>query len=457
MNKTRNTLHGFLALSPLAVFLLLYLLSSLIAGDFYKVPLSSAFLLACIYGIAIFRFQPNVSSPQQPTFSQRLEIFARGAGHKDIMVMVCIFLLAGAFAGTAKSIGSIDATVAATLHIVPPKALFAGLFITACFISMAIGTSVGTIVALVPLASGIAHECEQNVPYMTAIVVGGAFFGDNLSFISDTTIAATRAMGVRMKDKFLANLRIVFPAFVIVLSCYLWQGWNLQLTPHVEEANYWLILPYMLVIVLACAGVNVILTLSLGLFSGALGGFLTEAFDWMGWLSSMGEGIASVQELVIVTLMAGGLMELIKESGGLEFLIRTIYSHAKQERGAYLSIALMVSVANLCTANNTIAILTTGKIAHDISERFHLDPRRTASVLDTFSCFVQGIIPYGAQLLIAAGLAEITSTAIIPHLYYPFLLGISAFLFTLFFTSHNAGNEDCQNSSRRDKTYYKDE
>ena len=424
---------GLLALSPLLVFLLVYVLSSLFVGDFGRVPVSSAFLIAAIWAVA--------TTPGK--LRERINCFSKGAGDRNILLMIWIFVLAGAFAGSAKDIGAIDATVAATLHLVPSKLIFCGLFLASCFISMSIGTSVGTIVALVPLATEMAANCGVSEPYMAAIIVGGAFFGDNLSFISDTTIASTRIMKCEMRDKFRMNIRIILPAVLVVAAIYIWQGWNAQLTGVGNMDDWYKVFPYLLVIVMAMSGIDVSIVLLTGIIANAVMGFCCGSFlpqelgasaalAWTGWLASLGRGIAAMSDLIIVTLLAGGLMELIRANGGLDFIIDRLTRHIKGERGAQFSIAALVCIADICTANNTIAIISTGSIAKEISDRFGLDPRKTASILDTFSCLIQGIIPYGAQLLIAAGLAGISSASIIPHLYYPFLMGTMAVLSIIF-------------------------
>ena len=424
---------GLLALSPLLVFLLVYVLSSLFFCFFGRVPVSSAFLIAAIWAVA--------TTPGK--LRERINCFSKGAGDRNILLMIWIFVLAGAFAGSAKDIGAIDATVAATLHLVPSKLIFCGLFLASCFISMSIGTSVGTIVALVPLATEMAANCGVSEAYMAAIIVGGAFFGDNLSFISDTTIASTRIMKCEMRDKFRMNIRIILPAVLVVAAIYIWQGWNAQLTGVGNMDDWYKVFPYLLVIVMAMSGIDVSIVLLTGIIANAVMGFCCGSFlpqelgasaalAWTGWLASLGRGIATMSDLIIVTLLAGGLMELIRANGGLDFIIDRLTRHIKGERGAQFSIAALVCIADICTANNTIAIISTGSIAKEISDRFGLDPRKTASILDTFSCLIQGIIPYGAQLLIAAGLAGISSASIIPHLYYPFLMGTMAVLSIIF-------------------------
>ena len=410
---------GLLALSPIAVFLAVYLVTSLVAGDFYKVPVSAAFLLASCYAVAITK---------AGGIEARLSLFSEGAGHKNVLLMIWIFLLAGAFAATAKEIGAVDATVRFTLNVIPGKMLFAGFFLTACFVSFAMGTSVGTIVALVPITAGISAETGLNPAQLTAVIVGGAFFGDNLSFISDTTIAATQAAGCEMRDKFKANLRIVLPAFLFVTVLYLFLGRSVSVRPESLPAEWYRLLPYLLVICSALCGMNVTLVLGLGILANVVIGLVTGSMGWVAFLSSVGSGISGMADLVIVTMLAGGMLSLIRYNGGLDYLVNLMTRRIKGPLGAQLSIAGLVSLANLCTANNTIAIITTGEIARNISERFGIPARRTASLLDTFSCVVQGLIPYGAQLLMASSLAGVSAIEIIPRLYYPFALAVSAAL-----------------------------
>jgi Na+/H+ antiporter NhaC len=422
MKENKVKMPGFLALSPIVVFLVVYLVSSLLAGDFYKVPVSSAFLLASVYAVAITPGKLNY----------RINVFSESAGHWNIMLMVWIFMLAGAFAGSAKEIGSIEATVNFTLNIIPARFLLAGLFLTACFVSLAIGTSVGTIVALVPIASGIAQETGVSQAMMTALVVGGSFFGDNLSFISDTTIAATRAVGCAMNEKFRANLMIVLPAVLVVAGFYVFKGLSIQTASDVHPIEWLKLLPYLSVIVLALFGMDVTLVLVIGILLNAVVGFGTDTLDWFSLLGSVGNGIAGMGDLIIVTLLAGGMLGIIRYNGGLEYITRGIANHVHGRRGAELGIGLLTVLANLCTANNTIAIITVGGIVNDISDKFDIPKRRAASLMDIFSCFVQGVIPYGAQLLMAAGLTGLATTQIIPYLYYPFAAGICVILSILF-------------------------
>ena len=413
----KKKMNGLMALSPLAVFLVTYLVTSIVCGDFYKVPVASAFLLASVYAVLI--------TPGR--IQDRIGVFSSGASDKNVLLMIWIFIMAGAFAASAKAIGSVEATVNLTLRILPGKLILAGLFLAACFISMSIGTSVGTIVALVPIASGISSQADISLPMITALIVGGAFFGDNLSFISDTTIASTTTQGCSMSDKFKANIWIAGPAAIAVALLYVVIGLNLDVQPEIGQINIFKLIPYLSVIIMAIMGVNVLVVLTIGLAMCAGIGFI-DGMSWTGFLGSIGEGIAGMGGLIIVTMLAGGMLEIIRHNGGIDFIINGLTKGIKGRVGAEFSIASLVGLSNFCTANNTIAILTTGNIAKDISKRFGVDPRKSASILDTFSCVVQGIIPYGAQLLMASSFAGIPATAIIPNLYYPLSLLVTACL-----------------------------
>lgn len=421
-NTVTGTRKGILALCPLLVFLIVYLISSVLAKDFYKIPVTAAFLLASAYAI--------ITTPG--TIENRINSFSYGAGNKSVLLMIWIFVLAGAFASTAKDIGAVEATVGITLKILPDNLVFAGIFIASCFISMAIGTSVGTIVALIPVAAGIAQETGIETAFMTAIVTGGAFFGDNLSFISDTTIAATRTQECSMKDKFKVNIRIAAPAAMAVTILYIILGIETNLTDNSESINFIKLIPYIAVIWMALCGLNVITALATGIAINASIGFICGDFAWTDWLVSIGKGIGGMGELIIVTMLAGGMLELIRKNGGIDFIVNSLTRNIKGKKGAELCIAALVSLSNICTANNTIAILTTGRIAKDITEQYNLDPRKTASILDTFSCLVQGLIPYGAQLLMAAGLAGVSALSIMKYLYYPYTMGVVALAAILF-------------------------
>ena len=423
MQENISNRRGLIALSPLFVFLCVYLISSIVAHDFYAIPVSSAFLIATVYAMAISKGN---------SLESKIATFSEGAGNKNVLLMIWIFAIAGAFAATAKEIGAIDATVNLAISVLPGKFIFAGLFLAACFISMSIGTSVGTIVALVPIAPGIAEQLAAggatgficSPAFVTAIIVGGSFFGDNLSFISDTTIAATKTQNCSMK----VNFKIVMPAALLVCILYVILGQSINFSPETENIKWLLLIPYVSVIGLALSGVNVIAVLSIGIALNAILGFSLKLFTWSGFLGTIGSGISEMGDLIIVTLLAGGMLELIRTGGGLDYIVRKMTEHIKNKRGAEMSIAALVSLANLCTANNTIAIITVGGIARDISKRFSLDPRKVASILDTFSCLIQGIIPYGAQMLLASGLAGISTMSISSYLYYPIIMGLCAIL-----------------------------
>lgn len=419
----RTHARGLWTLSSLFVFFLLYGVTSVAEGDFYKMPVTVAFLAASVW--AFF-----VSRPAR--LSQRIERFSAGAANRNIMMMVWIFILAGAFAQSARAIGAVDATVNLTLSILPPHMVLAGLFLAACLISLSIGTSVGTIVALMPVAVGLAEKAGVETALMAGIVVGGAFFGDNLSFISDTTIAATRTQGCRMQDKFRANAMIVLPAAVLVLAAYGILGWQETAVTTPGKVEWLRVFPYLLVLGTALAGVNVMLVLVLGLLGTGLVSSCLSSCSAMDWVASMGEGMTGMGELIIVTLLAGGMLELIRYNGGLSYVIRHLTAHVHTRRGAECCVALMVSLANLCTANNTVAIVTVGDISRRVAERFGISPSRCASLLDTFSCMTQGLLPYGAQLLMGSALAGVSALDIIPRLYYPMVMGGVALCFILF-------------------------
>ena len=410
---------GLIALSPLFVFIAFYLITSLIVGDFYKIPITVAFMVSSIYAIIICGGKPLMS---------RINTYSRGAATEQMMLMIWIFILAGAFAHSAKAMGSIDATVNLTLSLLPPQMILAGLFLAACFISISIGTSVGTIAALVPIAAGVATETDTDLALMTAIIVGGSFFGDNLSFISDTTIMATQTQSCRLSDKFRVNVFIVAPAALLIFVIYLMMGTGVHSPRQIPPVEWVKVVPYLMVLITAILGMNVMAVLTLGILLTGIIGLLTGSFDIYGYFGSMGEGILSMGELIIVTMMAGGMLELIKQQGGIDFIIRQLTRRVNGKRGAELSIATLVSLVDVCTANNTVAILTVGDISKRIGDRYGVDNKKCASILDTFSCTVQGLIPYGAQMLIAAGLASLNPVSILPFLYYPFVLGITALL-----------------------------
>ncbi len=420
---------GLLALSPLFLLIVLIVAFTVYSVDSShqdtSLSLTVAFMISSIYAVAISGGMP---------VRKRVDTYSKGAGANNLMLMLWIYVLAGSFAASAKAMGAVDATVNLALSILPASMILPGLFLAACFISVSIGTSVGTVVALVPIAAGLAHSMDANVGMMTAIIVGGAYFGDNLSFISDTTVVATQTQNCKMSDKFKVNSMIVVPAAVLVLIAYSVMGVGLQAPTHINEVEYMKVLPYLIVLVTAIAGMNVMAVLTLGtLLCGAIGigSHLLGAsgsYDLFGWFSAMGNGIIGMGELIIIAMMAGGMLEIIRENGGIDFIINKITAHVNSKRGAELSIAALVSMVNICTANNTVAILTVGNISKKIGDRFGVDNRKAASILDTFSCMVQGLIPYGVQMLLAAGLAHLSPMDILPYLYYPLAIGVAALL-----------------------------
>ena len=410
--STISLRRGLLAISPIIVFLIFYLAVSIIIGDFYKMPISVALLIASAWAVVIMRGTP---------LSKRVEVFSRDAGSSNVMYMVWVFILAGAFASLAKEIGSIEATVNLALRWLPSEMLIPGLFFASCFISLAIGTSVGTVVALTPLAVQLAASESESTAFFTAVVIGGAFFGDNLSFISDTTIAATRTQGCKMNDKFKANLIIVLPAALGSLILYSILGSHTPEAVAVGQTNFWLILPYIIIIAAALAGINVTVVLTAGIIASLIIGTML-GHDLIELFGFMGSGIDSVGNLTIITLLAAGMLGLIKELGGIDYILQVLTSRIKGIRGAQCGIAFLVSIVNLCTANNTVAIITVGSLSRKISKNYGIDPRKSASLLDTCSCIVQSLIPYGAQTLLATSLAGISPVAPWPYMYYSWML-----------------------------------
>ncbi len=404
--------QGWLALSPIVLFLVLYVAVSIILDDFYKMPIAVALLIASAWAIIISRGKPLL---------KRIEIFSRAAGHSNILYMIWVFILAGAFAAMAKDIGAVEATVSLALHAFPPGFVVPMLFFAACFISLSIGTSVGTVVALAPLATEIATASDASVAFYVAVVLGGAFFGDNLSFISDTTIAATRSQECNMADKFKANIWIALPAALVTLGIYIMTGLDTHAVELPASKNWTLIIPYLVVLGTAIAGINVTAVLSLGIISAVILG-LTTGLSLTDLASSAGAGIDGMGNLIIITLLAAGMLGMIKSAGGITFILQSLTRHVSGRRGGQAVITVLVAVVNMCTANNTVAIITVGGISRDISQRFGIDPRKTASLLDTTSCIVQCLIPYGAQTLLATSLAGISPAAPFPYLYYPWAL-----------------------------------
>lgn len=423
VEQLNKSVPGLVALSPIALFMLLYLGVSIALGDFYKFPISVAMLIASIWGVLLFRGTP---------LSKRIELFSRSAGNTNVMYMVWVFVLAGAFSALAKGIGAVDATVDFTLRFLPPSMVVPGLFIAACFISLSIGTSVGTVVAITPLASQLALDSGGNVAFFVAVVLGGAFFGDNLSFISDTTIAATRTQGCDMRDKFRANLWIALPAALLTLAFYFLAGHNVVVENIGDAPSAWLITPYLVIIVAAILGINVTIVLTLGIMSAMIIAWLVcrlPLFDLVGF---MGNGIEGMGGLIIITLLATGMLGLIKVLGGINWLLKILTSRIASIRGGQFCIALLVSLVNLCTANNTVAIITVGSLSKDIARKYGISPQKSASLLDTCSCIVQCLIPYGAQTLLATSLSGINPVAPLRYLYYPMSLAFMVAISIIF-------------------------
>lgn len=418
---------GLLALSPLILLIaLIALFTGYSAEESHKdtsLSLTVAFMISSIYAVAISGGMP---------IRKRIDTYSRGAGANNLMLMLWIYVLAGAFAASAKAMGAVDATVNLALSLLPASMILPGLFLAACFISLSIGTSVGTIVALVPIAAGLAHSVDANLALTVAIIVGGAYFGDNLSFISDTTVVATQTQGCQMSDKFRVNALIVIPAAVIILIIYGILGAGTKAPTHIDAVQYMKVLPYIVVLVTAIAGMNVMAVLTLGSILCGIIGIIDGGYDIFGWFSAMGNGVIGMGELIIIAMMAGGMLEIIRENGGIDFIISKITAHVNSKKGAELSIAALVSMVNICTANNTVAILTVGNISKKIGDKFGVDNRKAASILDTFSCTIQGLIPYGVQMLLAAGLSGLSPLDIIPYLYYPMAIGLAALFAILF-------------------------
>ena len=418
---------GLLALSPLILLIaMIALFTGYSAEESHKdtsLSLTVAFMISSIYAVAISGGMP---------IRKRIDTYSRGAGANNLMLMLWIYVLAGAFAASAKAMGAVDATVNLALNLLPASMILPGLFLAACFISLSIGTSVGTIVALVPIAAGLAHSVDANLALTVAIIVGGAYFGDNLSFISDTTVVATQTQGCQMSDKFRVNALIVIPAAIIILIIYGILGAGTKAPTHIDAVQYMKVLPYIVVLVTAIAGMNVMAVLTLGSILCGIIGIIDGGYDIFGWFSAMGNGVIGMGELIIIAMMAGGMLEIIRENGGIDFIISKITAHVNSKRGAELSIAALVSMVNICTANNTVAILTVGNISKKIGDKFGVDNRKAASILDTFSCTIQGLIPYGVQMLLAAGLSGLSPLDIIPYLYYPMAIGLAALFAILF-------------------------
>jgi Na+/H+ antiporter NhaC len=403
------------ALIPFAVFLVLFIGSGIVTGDFYKFPVIVAIVIAAAVALTMNR---------KETFNQKVENFTRGAGESNIMLMVVIFLLAGAFSETAKGMGAVDSTVNMALSIVPQNLLMVGVFIIACFISLSMGTSMGTIVALAPIGVGISEQTDISLALSMAAVIGGAMFGDNLSFISDTTIAAVRTQGTKMKDKFKMNFLIVLPAAIItcIILAILTMGEQANISQ--QSFNWIKILPYLGVLITALAGVNVFLVLAFGILFAGFIGIVDGSYKLMELIQKTSEGMAGMFEISFLAILIAGMVEVIKHNGGIDYLLHLVTSNIKSKKGAEFGIAGLVSLTDLATANNTISIVIAGPLAKNIADKYVIDPRKSASLLDVFSCSIQGLIPYGAQLLVAAGVAGISPVSILTYSYYPVLIGI---------------------------------
>lgn len=403
------------ALFPFIVFLCLFIGSGIILNDFYAFPVIVAITIAAAVAIAMNRKEKLVT---------KVNIFCDGAGNTNVMLMVVIFLLAGAFSGTASGMGAVDSTVNFALSFVPANLLVVGLFVIACFISLAMGTSVGTIVALAPIGLGIADQTDISLPLILASLIGGAMFGDNLSFISDTTITAVRTQGAEMKDKFKVNFFIVLPAAVI--TCIILAMLTIGETAVVAGGEYSFvkIIPYLFVIIFALIGMNVFAVLASGIGLAGLIGLIDGSYTVMGLVQAIGDGMAGMFEMALLAILIAGMVEVIKHNGGIDFLLHVATRKIKNKRDAQFAIAGLVGLTDLSTANNTIAIMIAGPLAKNIASEYDIEPRKAASIIDIFSCTVQGIIPYGAQLIVAAGIAGISPVLIMQYAYYPILIGI---------------------------------
>ncbi|MGE6258463.1 Na+/H+ antiporter NhaC family protein [Heyndrickxia sporothermodurans] len=415
MSKKENK-GSALALLPLIIFVLLFIGTGILSKDFSKMPLSVAIIVAGAFALFMNR---------KETLTKKIEIFCKGAGHSNIILMAIIFILAGAFAGVAKEMGAVESTVNLGLSLLPANLLMVGLFIIACFISTSMGTSMGTVVALAPIGIGIAEQTDIPMALAMATVIGGAMFGDNLSMISDTTIAAVRTQHTQMKDKFKVNFFIVLPGAIItaILLGIITLGNHATLS---GEHPYEIIkvLPYVVVLIAALLGVNVLIVLLGGTIFAGIIGMAYASYDFLGFLQTISKGVMSMEDLAIVAIMIGGVVEIIKHNGGIDFLLHFVTSKIKSKKGAEFGIAGLVSVADIATANNTISIVITGPLAKNIADEYNIDLRKSASILDLFSSCWQGIVPYGGQLLAAAGLASISPVSIIPYSFYPILMGV---------------------------------
>lgn len=412
------------ALLPIGVFLVIFLGSGIITGDFYAMPAIVAFLIALMIA-----FLQN----RGLSFEEKISVISKGVGDENIITMSLIFLSAGAFSGAVTAAGGVESTVNLGLSILPAKVAVVGLFVIGCFISVSMGTSMGTIAALAPIAVGISEKTGFSLAVCIGAVVCGAMFGDNLSMISDTTIAAVKTQGCQMKDKFRENFFIVLPAAIItiVIFFFITRNGDFKLAEELSY-NIWRVLPYVLVLVGALIGINVFFVLISGTVISLIVGVATGSLAVGDMFSAVGEGVTGMYDITVISIVVACIVSLVKEFGGIQFILNLIKKSIKGQKGGEVGIAGLSLLVDMCTANNTVAIVMAGPIAKEISDEFEISPRRSASLLDIFTSVGQGMIPYGAQLLSAASLTGLTPFAIMPYLFYPILMAISAVVFILF-------------------------
>ncbi|MBU5272270.1 Na+/H+ antiporter NhaC family protein [Staphylococcus caprae] len=404
------------ALLPLLLFVLLFLGVGIVSGDFTTMPLNVAITITVIVALLMNR---------KESFAKKVEVFTKGAGHSNIILMMLIFILAGAFSTTAEKMGGVTSTVNLGLSLIPQNLIIVGLFVICMFVSISMGTSVGTVAAIAPVGFGFAQATDVPAALAMATVVGGAMFGDNLSMISDTTIAAVRTQRTKMSDKFRVNFKIVLPGAIltIIILFLLTNGISID---HAKNYDYNLfkVIPYLLVLILALIGVNVIIVLIGGTALAGVIGLIDGSFGWKGLLSAVSKGIIGMEDIAMIALLIGGLVGIIQHNGGIDWLLQFVRSKVKSKRGAELGIASLVSAADISTANNTISIIMAGPLAKNIADEYDVDPRKSASVLDIFGGCFQGLLPYSPQVISAAGVAGISPFLLVPYSIYPILLGV---------------------------------
>ena len=421
-----SVLPNPMGLTPILLFVVLVVVTGVTTNDITAMPILVAFFISAGYGLYLNPKGKKVS------FSEKVQTFCQGGGDKNIILLVLIFLLAGAFYAVTIDIGARDATVNMALQFVPSALILPGLFLICCFISFSMGTSMGTITALSPIGAGLATNLGLPIEMALGIVVGGAMFGDNLSFVSDTTIAATRTQGVQLKDKFRANLMVAVPACIVTMALLLMVDVDTSGIVECGSYDFWRIVPYLCIIAFALTGFNVISVLAVGIASACVVGLVQGSFTMLSMMQSIQKGMGWMQDLAMIAITIGGIVALMHANGGITWLIERLTRRVTSKKGAEFSIAGLVSFLDITTANNTIAIVTAGPIAKDLNEKYGVDPRRTASLLDIFSCSFQGLVPYGAQLLSAAAVVGISPLAITPYCWYPmliFVFGVAAIWF----------------------------